>query len=604
MTLVLRSTKGSRLTHAEMDGNWEHAVDSANQSFTQSGIGTPVATTVAIKNRERLSLFDFCTDAQKAAIRAGTQTDVTDEFTDAVAEACASGRDLEINEGTPVIAATMTLTKGVRLWGHGMRSLLYVDSAVGASTDILKISPGSAADADVTGYLFENFYLLPVSGTPGRHAIAIDITTRAVHESKFRRLRLNAFGSRGFVTLPNASPLADGFFTSSIEDCVIYNGIYLDKAGDSIRILRNTLPGANAGVYADLVFVSASNKAHGLDIEGNNITTSGGSVHIKSAWAARLTRNIFENSAGNANNALVDIDGTDATNRPDGVEVYRNMFATPSGVDAVRVNYARMAQISMNQIYEPGGGGFAFKVTANAVDTQILYNPTATDSAISTQLSDAGTRTVFMRHGLGGHTELSRDMYLIGSNGKYRGKDTAGTAVAILGISSDDDTVSVGAIDAPATNGHLLFYANGVNWGRYRPDGTFEANRSANGATANIKTATTLLSAVSGASVTATSLIPGGAFILGVATKVTTGLGTSNGTTGYTVGDGTDADRWGAVVGTTTAAESNNASATANPTGWTSLGNNVVITATTGNFDGTGAIRVTAFYLDTTAPAS
>jgi hypothetical protein len=474
VTLTVRSatvsgatTKGSALTHAELDENFNHLSQSSNHTFTPSGSGA-VATTVQTKNRERLTLLDFCTDAQKTAIRAGTQTDVSTAFTNAVAEACSTGKALELPEGTPVIS-NATFTKGVRMYGHGMRTLLYVDSAVGASTDILKISPASAADADVTGYVFENFYMLPVSGTPGRHAIAIDITTRPVYESKFRKLRLNAFGSRGFVTLPHATALTDGFFTSSIEDCVIYNGIYLDKAGDSLRILRNTLPGANAGVYADLIFVDANNQAHGLDIDGNNITTSGGSVHIKSAWAARLTRNIFESSAGNANDAIVDIDGTDATNKPYGVEVYKNYFATPSGVDAVRVNFARMAQISMNAINEPGGGGVCYQVTANATDTQILYNPTSSDSAISAQLTDAGTRTVFMRHGLSGYTELTRDLFLAGAGGRLRGKDTAGNAIELIGVENADNTVKVGAITAPTTNGHLILYAAGAEAARFNP---------------------------------------------------------------------------------------------------------------------------------------
>ena len=126
----------------------------------------------------------------------------------------------------------------------------------------------------------------------------------------------------------------------------------------------------------------------------------------------------------------------------------------------------------------------------------------------------------------------------------------------------------------------------------------------ATGAGPNLKTASTLLSAVSGATVTATSLVPDGAFVLGVTTRITTTLGTSNGTTGYNVGDGTDADRWGAITGTAAGTISTNADATANFTGAFTAANNVVLTAVGGNFDGTGAIRVTVVYIDTTAPTS
>lgn len=119
----------------------------------------------------------------------------------------------------------------------------------------------------------------------------------------------------------------------------------------------------------------------------------------------------------------------------------------------------------------------------------------------------------------------------------------------------------------------------------------------------NFKVATTLLSAVSGASVTATSLIPDGAFVIGVATRVTTAIGNGGGTTGYQVGDGSDADRWGSIAAITAGTTSSNADATANFTGAFTSANNVVITAVGGNFDGTGAIRVTVAYLDVTVPA-
>jgi hypothetical protein len=66
------------------------------------------------------------------------------------------------------------------------------------------------------------------------------------------------------------------------------------------------------------------------------------------------------------------------------------------------------------------------------------------------------------------------------------------------------------------------------------------------------------LSNVSGASVTATGLIPDGAIVVGVTTKVTTALGTGNGTTGYQVGDGSDPDRWGAITGTAAGTSSDN----------------------------------------------
>jgi hypothetical protein len=116
-----------------------------------------------------------------------------------------------------------------------------------------------------------------------------------------------------------------------------------------------------------------------------------------------------------------------------------------------------------------------------------------------------------------------------------------------------------------------------------------------------VKHATTTLTSVSGATVTATGLIPAKAFIIGVNSKITVALGVTGGTTGYAVGDGTDPNRWGDVVGTATTVASAGADATANPTGWFNAANDVVITAAGGNFDGTGSIYLDVAYLITEA---
>ncbi len=117
----------------------------------------------------------------------------------------------------------------------------------------------------------------------------------------------------------------------------------------------------------------------------------------------------------------------------------------------------------------------------------------------------------------------------------------------------------------------------------------------ANGA--GLRKVTAAVTAASGATATATNLIPDGAFVIGVTTRVTTALGVTNGTTGYAVGDGTDPNRWGDIVGTAINTASTNADATANFTGAFTSANNVVLTAAGGNFDGTGVIVVTVHYL-------
>jgi hypothetical protein len=143
-------------------------------------------------------------------------------------------------------------------------------------------------------------------------------------------------------------------------------------------------------------------------------------------------------------------------------------------------------------------------------------------------------------------------------------------------------------------------------WGISDDTGRLSGVMSANGAGFAIKNVTALLSAVNGATVTATNLIPAGSFVLGVTTRITTALGTGGGTTGYQVGDGSDADRWGVSAAVTLGTQTGQAAspATANPTGYFASAQSVVITAAGGSFNGTGAIRVVASYIDLTAPTS
>lgn len=110
------------------------------------------------------------------------------------------------------------------------------------------------------------------------------------------------------------------------------------------------------------------------------------------------------------------------------------------------------------------------------------------------------------------------------------------------------------------------------------------------------KVAKATLSNVSGATVTASALIPKGAVVYGLTTRINTSLGTGSGTTGYTVGDGSDADRWGDLTATAAGSSTSNSDWTADGSGWFGAATSVVITAKGGNFDGTGVIEVCVFY--------
>jgi hypothetical protein len=78
---------------------------------------------------------------------------------------------------------------------------------------------------------------------------------------------------------------------------------------------------------------------------------------------------------------------------------------------------------------------------------------------------------------------------------------------------------------------------------------------------------------------------------------VTTRVGTTlTGATGYTIGDGTDADRWGDITGTAIGTTSDNANWTAGTIECFTAGGEVTLTAKGSNFTA-GAIEICVFYL-------
>jgi hypothetical protein len=109
-----------------------------------------------------------------------------------------------------------------------------------------------------------------------------------------------------------------------------------------------------------------------------------------------------------------------------------------------------------------------------------------------------------------------------------------------------------------------------------------------------VKSVKQTLSALSGASATTTgTFIPDGAVVVGVTTRVATLL---TGATGYTIGDGTDADRWGDITGTAVGTTSDNRDWTAATIECFTAGGNITLTAKTSNFTA-GAIEICVFYL-------
>jgi hypothetical protein len=136
MTLTVRSssltgatTAARALTHAEMDANWAHVIESSNQNFTPSGIATSgnrASRSMQDKAGDILSLKDAKND-NGTAVGAGND-DVTaiQELVDSVKgtvdflyEDPDSGQEIFVPNGTYEIATPITVYSGTRIRFEG-----------------------------------------------------------------------------------------------------------------------------------------------------------------------------------------------------------------------------------------------------------------------------------------------------------------------------------------------------------------------------------------------------------------------------------------------------------------------------------------------------
>lgn len=206
---------------------------------------------------------------------------------------------------------------------------------------------------------------------------------------------------------------------------------------------------------------------------------------------------------------------------------------------------------------------------------------------VGTIWSDDGSR---LRFG-GAQTALSNDLWLSSGGAVFWSSAASHAAIP----TSDTGVVRDSAAVVRVTDG-----STGLG-NVYAGAGLFG---NANGATANVRSATTTVN-LSGATSTASALFPAACIRLGVTARVTTIVTSGDGGTDMNVGDGTDADRYGATIAFAAGTTVDMSNATADPSsgGWVGATGDVVFTCNGGTFSG-GVVRVCAHYLDLTAPTS
>jgi hypothetical protein len=126
------------------------------------------------------------------------------------------------------------------------------------------------------------------------------------------------------------------------------------------------------------------------------------------------------------------------------------------------------------------------------------------------------------------------------------------------------------------------------------------SHKGVTGEATAFKLATAQVTCSSGATCTSSNQIPAGSLVTGVTVRVTTLI---TGATSISIGDGTDADRWGTGIAVAANTTTSIANFTITTPVYYAAATNVVLTAAGSDFTA-GAVRITVHYMSLSAPTS
>ena len=362
--------------------------------------------------------------------------------------------------------------------------------------------------------------------------------------------------------------------TTGGSNLLVTSGDVIDSAtGVPLVLGSTTATGVTIGNTAGATAILVDAGTGGFSIDGlgtSNLTAS----NVVAATPVTLTVTV-DNTGATSGDATLDINAT-STNGTGNIDIDADDLVTVDctgfSIDgtggASNVSNAGTLSISTS-------GGGAVTVASDAVLS--LDSGSGSIETDCTSLTADGAFTL---------AATSAVLSLDGTG--LETSATSLTADAALTINSTSAALTLGTV----TSGSVLLspVSNSVDF------------LGDNGFINGVKSVSTELTGLSGATATASSLIPAGALVLGVSVRVTTTITTA---TSFDVGDGTDVDRWGATIGVSAATTTTGTDFTDNTVAWqTSAAGDVVLTANGGSFDGTGAVRILVSYMSLTAPTS
>jgi hypothetical protein len=218
MTLTVRSatvtgatTKGSALTHAEMDANWAHVIESSNHNFTQSG-SDPVTQSSQDKARKVIHASDY------TGYDATGATDSKTAITNAIAAAVAAGYKTVRVHGSPIVNSAIAISSNVKIVGDGKFTTNITRNFSGSSNDdgIFKVTGG--ADLELQGMTLKS-----ASGVSAGCLISFVADANNAPSFSFRDVNLTTAGTdtHAYTLYVDGSLKTSG--SAGIRDCALVN---------------------------------------------------------------------------------------------------------------------------------------------------------------------------------------------------------------------------------------------------------------------------------------------------------------------------------------------------------------------------------------------
>jgi len=354
-------------------------------------------------------------------LSANTGTDDATAIAAARAAAETAGGGTLYFPGRCATSAQLVLTKPLTLTGAFKGAGLYATSAFSTSTAIVTYKPAAFPYND--GWIVDNMTIGSIknqenslnagewgcvggfAGCSGGDAIYIDSSLAPgagvlnVTVKNSWLLPTGGWGIHAGGGNTNGTPARSRFI-----DNLIYDGVWMPEAGDTVDFSRNTMLGRNKAFEVTSVAGATT-----FTIEKNNITQPGGLHFGGNTYKLIVRGNIIElykytvygmviGSVG-SNGAVIDLDGG-STKHLSYATVEDNIISALDGagfgfdnilLNGVRVNYSDKSWVGIKDRYVNPLTYKGITITANATKTQLP--PQVFQDGAGSDYTDAGTDT-------------------------------------------------------------------------------------------------------------------------------------------------------------------------------------------------------------------